>query len=80
MPQFTPIASESDVSSAIPKEDGEKRPTPNPGLYGGGSGPSHWPWSTFSSTQTAMLSELIVKDSQCPPAIGPSSPSFTGRR
>lgn len=75
MPQSTPIASESEenyVSNAIPKEDGEKRPPPNPGSW----------FSKISAANSAMgmfpegSSNVPVKKSQRSPAIEPSSPSF----
>lgn len=91
MPQSAPIAGESeekDVSDAIPKEDGEKRPTPNAGFYSGGSG---WfakiqrentvppGWAAAVSPAVGMPPEgspsVPVKDSQRSPAIRTSSPS-----
>jgi hypothetical protein len=75
MPQSTPIASESEenyVSNAIPKEDGEKRPPPNPGSW----------FSKISAANSAMgmfpegSSNVPVKKSQRSPAIEPSSPFF----
>jgi hypothetical protein len=87
MPQSAPIAGESEenyVSDTIPKEDDEKRPTPNPGIYSSG-----WPpWTKFQPvTQSAIVSSATgvpaeaspsvpVKNSQRSPAKNPSSPSF----
>jgi hypothetical protein len=83
MPHSVPIAGESEekyVSDAIPKEDGEKRPTPNPGIYSGGSG-----WlNAMLAGKTAMgvppgaaegSPSVPVKNSQPSPAIrGSDSP------
>jgi hypothetical protein len=91
VPQFAPITGDSEenhVSDAIPKEDGEKKPTPNPGIN---IGPGGWFSKTaLGNADAARMFSFIappegspsvpVKDSQRSPAIRPSSPSPSFRK
>ncbi len=64
-----PIAGESEEkydSDATPKEDGEKRPTPNPRISSGGSG---WLFSSLAG-QAAIASPAMG----VPPESSPSVP------
>jgi len=77
MPQSAPIAVENEensVSDAIPKDDGEKGPTPNPGRCT--TGASGFGWLTTVSAAMAVPPEgspsVPVKDSPLSPAIGSS--------
>ena len=62
---------ENHVSDAIPKDDGEKGPTPNLGLYGSGS----FGWGSMLSASKGGPPEVSpsvpVKDSRLSPGIGP---------
>lgn len=91
IPPSEPIAGESeeeDVSGAIVKGDGEKRPTPNSGIHSGVSG--SWFSKLALGTQGAGVSPAwgvqlegspawgvpTEGSPSVPPAIGPSSQSF----